>query len=741
MKKNNSHYFFYPLNVVLLLLSGTLIPLHAADSTMIGHRPKIGLALSGGGVRGAAHIGVLKVLKELRIPIDYIAGTSAGAAVGGFYASGMPVEDIERLITKTDWKDVFNDRPSRQYRSFRRKEEDNEHLMYLELGFNHGKITMPRGLIAGQKLSFMLKSATLPVSNIHDFDSLAIPFRAVATDIKTGEEAVLSKGNLAEAIRASMSVPGVFSPVEMDGRTLVDGGIVKNLPVDILRKMGADVIIAVDIGTPVISDPEKLRSVLGISVQIINILMQTNIDQQTALLTEKDLLIKPELGDISSSDIPRTAETVRKGEIGAQLQKSKLIRYSVSSSEYADFLIKQKTRRSLAVQIDSIKLGQNLQFDPRVSRRLQTQVCEKLDLEILKDDLNRIYELGDFEQVDFDIIEEGNVRTLVVDAKRKIWGPNYLRFGLTLSSNLAGESSFNLIANYNMTHLNALGAEWKHQLQIGETPRYFSEFYQPLNYAGFLFVAPQVYAERYSRDLYDNQYRLATYQVNRIISQIDAGLAFSNLGQLRLGILRGRARGNPIVGSSSLGKVIVDFAGYRGRLKFDTEDNPAFPHKGWVSLTEIYFSKKNLGADSSYRYLRTQFTKLFTYDRHTFATHVQAGTNMKTVLPFYDAFQLGGLFTMSGYHQGQIFGQKYGFGGLVYYYRLGDPFGNGLYVGASAETGNVWNTTHEIRSNNLKFSHALFVGLDTMVGPLYLAYGQSRNNKILYLVLGKPSNI
>jgi NTE family protein len=217
-------------------------------TTSPGERPRIGLVLSGGGARGFAHVGVLRVLEQLRIPIDAVAGTSMGAVVGGLYASGMSAAAIEELAKSTDWNEAFRDRSPRGDMSFRRKQDDREFLVRFPLGVKSGRLRVPRGLIQGQKLAQILRRETVAVAGVDDFDLLPSQFRAVATDLETGERQVLASGDLTEAVRASMSAPGVIAPVEMNGRLLVDGGLVENLPVDVAKEMGVDVVIAVDVG-------------------------------------------------------------------------------------------------------------------------------------------------------------------------------------------------------------------------------------------------------------------------------------------------------------------------------------------------------------------------------------------------------------------------------------------------------------------------------------------------------------
>jgi len=258
-----------------------LIALLMAMPAWAADRPKIGLALGGGGARGCAHVGVLRVLDKMHIPIDYIAGTSMGAVVGGLYASGLSVDEIERALVTTDWNDALADRTRYRELTFRRKDDENRYLTSFDAGLHGIRLALPSGLRSAQKLRFLLQSYLIPVAGVHDFSKLPIPFKAVASDIETGDAVVLDHGDLAAAIRASMSIPGVFSPMEMDGHLLVDGGITDNIPVDVARGMGADIVIAVDVGSPLLKR-EQLGSMVAVTNQVLTILTRRNMAPQIA---------------------------------------------------------------------------------------------------------------------------------------------------------------------------------------------------------------------------------------------------------------------------------------------------------------------------------------------------------------------------------------------------------------------------------------------------------------------------
>ena len=291
----------------------------AAESDEHPGRPRIGLVLSGGGARGGAHIGVLKVLEEEHVPIDAIAGTSMGAIVGGLYASGMSAGEIERKLTSIDWSAAFRDRPPRRELTFRRKQDDSSFLVRFPLGVRGTKFRLPRGFIQGQKLTRMLREFTAPVATTTDFDRLPVPFRAVATDLETGAARIFSSGDLVTAMRASMSAPGVFAPVELDGRLYVDGGLAENLPVDVARQMNVDVLIVVDVSFPLLPEKE-LHSALAVTNQMLAILIRKDTDRQRAQLGARDIVIDPSLGGASSIDFTGLKRTIAAGETAIRVQ-------------------------------------------------------------------------------------------------------------------------------------------------------------------------------------------------------------------------------------------------------------------------------------------------------------------------------------------------------------------------------------------------------------------------------------
>ncbi|NLD67616.1 MAG: esterase, partial [Limnobacter sp.] len=499
-------------------------------------RPRIGLALSGGGARGAAHIGVLKVLESMRVPVDCVAGTSMGAVVGGAYAAGTSAEEMEQVVANTDWVDVFTDQPPRGEISIRRKEDDYKGLFAPEFGIRDGAILLPKGVVAGVTIEGFLRRLSAPAASVSEFDRLPIPYRAVATDIATGEEVVLARGSLVRAMRASMAIPGALAPVEIDDRLLVDGGISNNLPIDVVRNLcNAEVVIAVNIGTPALTR-EQLGSSLAIVGQLTSFLGKATVDRQLAGLTARDVLIAPDLGDISAASFDRQKEAIAIGEVAARRQAGALAGYAVSPAQYAALRERRQHAGTVLGPVDEIRFEGIERTNAEVlSTLMASKPGRPLTEPQLDADLRRIYGRGDFESVDYRIERGPGRSALVVQVREKSIGPDYLRFGLALASDFHGQAHFNALASYRRTWLNRAGGEWLSEAQVGKDNYLFSEFYQPFERRGRYFVAPYARISRSTEDIFVGDDRVARYEVTETRLGVDLGTTLGTWGEVRIG--------------------------------------------------------------------------------------------------------------------------------------------------------------------------------------------------------------
>ena len=709
-----------------------------AQEKASSHRPKIGVVFGGGGAKGAAHIGVLKVLEEQKIPVDYIAGTSMGAIVGALYASGLTASELEKVITAVDWKDVFSGDPARQDIDFRRKREDYTILSGLALGVKDGKLVMPKGLIKDQKVNVLFETLMLHTADIDDFDKLPIPYRAVASDLETGEMVVLKGGSLADAARASMSVPGAFPPIELNGRFLIDGGIVRNVPVDIVREMGADIIICVDVGKP-LATREDLGGPVSIMNQMLDIMMRKNVQEQIKTLGPKDVYINPKLGELGSGDFDKAAEIAGIGEKAAREVIDSLKRYSVSDTEYAAFTARHHAEQVNEVKIASVKVEMESEshISPEiVANRLSIKPGDTVDIEKLKEEAGIVYGTGDFERVDLHVKRQRDGYELVVKAKERSWGPNYLRFGMALESDFKGWSRFNMLFDYTRRWVNSLGAEWKTQVDIGSPSGIYSEFYQPFTPKGLFFVSPYVRWKREPFTVYDGNKRVAQYDISRYVGGIDLGIQPGRYGEARVGLQLGKLRADQRIGDVDLPRDKITRGAIVARGLLDRIDNVNFPNKGYRANFNFTSSLKALGSDDEYNKVEGSIGGAFTFRKQTVLAAFKAGTHIGNDLPYYDEFNLGGFLNLSGLGSNQLRGQHMAFGRVISYHKVGESFIGSLYLGGSLEAGNVWEEDFDF--DDLEFAGSIYVGYDTILGPLYLGVGHAGEGRTAgYFYLGR----
>ena len=707
-----------------------------------GSGRRIGLALGGGGARGMAHIGVIRKLEELHIPIDYVVGTSMGSIIGGLYACGYTPDEMEKLIKSIHWDTLFRDAPDRPDQSFRQKEDDYDHLIPLEFGLTVKKgihVVLPPGLIAGSKLSYILENATLGCT-VPDFDHLRIPFRAVATDIQTGQPYVMGKGDLGKAIRASMAIPAIFTPVELDGHLLIDGGESENLPVQTARALGADVVIAVNVGSSgaeMAAKPENVGAMIG---RLIDLPLQQNTLASAKLA---DLVITPDLEGYTSADFMKGAQMIPLGYKSADAATEKLEKWSEQPSVYE--LWKRAHDASLPPlpYIDAIKVEPVKGVDPKTIERLVlSKAGQVLDTKTLGDDLKRIYGLGYFEIVSYEIIPEGDRRILHITATPKSWGPTFLKLGLFLGTDFKLSTDFGAVALIDATQLNSLGGQWKTTFTIGQPLEFKTRFFQPVTYRQRLFVSPYAaWRQELARVFNDDQQALATYQVSRGVGGMDLGYDFGSWGELRVGYLRAFGKARLKVGDPIFPNVDWDEGGLAASMRVDQLDNVNLPHAGYAAAVEYFGDRTALGGTFSSDRFDGTAIGVQTIGRWTGLAKIEGGSGLGTAIPYYDQYRLGGLFKLSGRPTGQLFGDKYTLATFLLYYRLSNEGGaivKNLSVGVSAEAGNIWSDAQPITFSGLKSGGSIYVVADTLLGPLFVGFGHSGNgNSSAYLFLNR----
>ena len=701
--------------------------------------PKIGLVLSGGAARGLAHVGVLKALEEQGIHIDAIAGTSMGAVIGGLYASGYKIDELEKLALSIDWQEALSDAPAREDVPFRRKQDDRDFLVKQKLSFrDDGSLGLPLGVIQGQNLSLLLESLLAHSSDIRDFDKLPIPFRAVATDIVNGEKVVFRKGHLPQVIRASMSIPAVFAPVEINGQLLVDGGMVDNIPVDVAREMGVDMVIVVDIGTP-LRGRKQLNTVFDILNQSITLMTRSNSEVQLASLRPDDVLIQPSLASFGVTDFGRSQQIINAGYRAAQALEKRL----ASLRQPADM---QLNAARSPEQRNPIITAINIENDSKISDSviryyIRQPVGEPLDLGRLQRDMGTLYGLDYFEQVQYRVVHKGKKQTLVISARGKRSGTDYLRLGLNLSDDMRGDSAFNIGASYRVNGINQLGAEWLTRVQIGDQQELYSEFYQPLDAGSRYFVAPYIHAQSQNVEAILENDPIAEYRLERYGFGLNVGRQIGNSGEIRLGIGEAWGKADVRIGERDLPSTSFNEGFYDIKYSFDSLDNVYFPHSGEDIGLSVRQFEPALGSDNSYRQWEFHLDKALSNGPDTWILGGRYGRTLDKAEVVTSSFLLGGARQLSGFRQDAISGQNISLMRAVYYRRLTPrsylPFDFPLYAGASLERGRAWNNDNEFDSGYINAA-SIFIGFDTPLGPLNFSYGfNDDDQKALYLNLGQ----
>jgi NTE family protein len=733
--------------LVLLISIGAQSPVGFARTKDDGARSgKIGLVLSGGGALGVAHIGVLKALEELHIPIDCIAGTSMGSVVGGLYASGMSPAEIEHWFRRADWHFLLSDTLPRESLSF--EEKQRQYDMNQGIAFNVSTrkgTSLPAGFIRGRNIMGSLREMTLPARNITDFDRLPIPFRAVATDIETGEMVVLKDGDLVDAIRASLSIPAMFVPHVVGSRRLADGGMTSNLPVHVAQEMGADVIIAVDVSEP-LAKGDDLNTAVTMANQVINIFIREQTARETARLGPADALLRIKITGLTSTDFVNAARAIDEGHDQAMENRGSLARFSVDGPEYQAFLARQRRARVEPILISHIRvktpegeyehpLKHPLQFttgDQERFTKVQNVIGDTGEMQK--------YEVGDFEF--FGDAQDGY--GLLVKAQKKKTGDNDLSVGFGIDYSTTDDSDLSLRLAYRMTELNSLGAQWRTYLSLGDTTVLNTEWYQPIDWDRRFFVA--IYGLLGSdwidgRDAGDDPLR---FRLQDHAAGLDVGARLWQWGELRLGYGRGISRISRRLGVPDEVPTKIDRGWLHADLTFDTLDAATFATKGNYGRVSFISSREEFGASDNYNRLEGQYFHPITFGKkNTILPRVAAQVKLGGgLVPIYDQAELGGLFNLSGLSRGTLYGENTALAELIYYREFGQltpGFGRRIYGGFSLEAGQVWSDSSDFDLSETVFAGSIFVGANTSIGALLLGVGFAEGgDAAIYLQLGSP---
>jgi NTE family protein len=716
-----------------------------AQSPAKASRPKVGLVLGGGGARGGAHLGVIEVLEELRVPFDCVAGTSMGALVSGAYVSGVSPPEMKETIAKTDWAALFDDSAGRDSVSLRRKQIDDRFYSGLEFGVTKDGLRYREGAVAGEKIKLFFNELVRADLGERNIEELPIPLTLIATDIGTGERVAMREGNLTSAMRASMSVPGAIAPVVRNGRKLVDGGLVDNVPIQEVRdRCGAEVVIAVNVGSPLLK-PDEVTGVVSVVGQMVNLLTEQNVAKSLSLLKPTDIYMRPELGDITAASFNRQIEAAAIGREAALAQADKLRRLSVSPEEFKAW--RSRVRLTPAPQppiVDEVRIAETRFINPSELRAgVGQQEGAPLDSRALAKDLVLIYSRGDLQSLDYSVLRERDKTILKLTPLEKAWGPDYLRFGVNLATDFRSESPYNIRALYRKTWMNPFGGEWLVGGQLGSDQDLFTEFYQPLDYRQRFFVRPYASAGQGKVGLYFDGDRLAEYRVRESDAGLEAGANLGVYGQAKAGWRERRLRSTLDTGPTILPDAKEDVGGITANVALDTQDFAFFPTKGYQADLNYFDARRVSETRGSYGRVDGRLQGAWSPGDLIFLAGVEGGTATDGSLPLADAFFLGGRGRLSAYAPGQIIGtEAYGLASVQVQYRLTKPMpilGLSLLAGVSYEAGYMKKPITEPTLTGGLDSYGLYLASNTILGPMYIGYAWTKDRSgRFYFFIGTP---
>ncbi len=690
-------------------------------SQQVNPRPKVGVALQGGGAKGLAHIGVLKWLDDHHIPVDFIAGTSMGGLVGGLYATGHSPADIQKIVSTIDWGGVLSGATPYPDLAFRRKEDLRSFPNGLELGLKHG-VQPPGGMNSGQSVRFIIDRYVLPYSDGRSFDKLPVPFRCVATDLISGKSIVFHDGSLADALRATMSIPGVFSPVKQDGKILADGGLLNNLPTDVARQMGADVVIGVHLSTGPVA-PQNMSSLLQVAGGSSDVMIDAN---ELRGMERADILITVNLPGFSTLDFSRVREIIPKGYTAAGEHSTVLERLAMNEEDWKQYLAARESRvvntTPTPAFVEVKGTSPNLAKD--IEQQMAAAVNEPVDVQDLQEKLTQQIGRGRLNSLSYSLIDRGDKQGLLISAEEKDYSPPWIKPGVTIDGSDPNNVQFAVGARLNFLDVGGYRSELRTDFEFGSTYLLATEYYHPLTATSRWFVAPSVSASRSPINLYSADTFLAQYKLDRVVGGADLGYAFDRFSELRLGYQAGYLRANRWVGSPLLPSVSGRTGLTRATYAMDRLDNPVIPRSGTALLVAGGWMDSYPGAKSGFPSGELNFEAFHRLGEPASLYFTTAGgTTFGQHAGGLPLFSLGGPARLAAYGLNQFLTNQYFYFRAGYLHRLGEMpafLGSGLFLDAHYEVAKTYGLPN---APTLPNDGVVGVVMETILGPVLVGGG------------------
>ncbi len=733
------------LNSIILLAvlsSFTLSQTIQTTENTTKKRLKIGLVLSGGGARGFAHIGVLKVLEENHIPVDYISGASMGALVGALYATGKTPAEMEKLVETLDWNELLRGKPAFDELTYRRKQDRRNLPGAITLSGKGANVKLPNSLNPGHEIGLVLDRLMLPYGDNTDFDNLPIPFRCVATDLVSAETVVLKNGSLAQALRATMAIPAVFAPVELNGRILADGGILNNIPTDVVKDMGADIILVVNIETQ-LGDRTSLQDLVSILGQTFYV---ATVENSRRSLRQADFIVAPDLKNYSTFDFGAGEEIVKLGYEGAEQKVALLKSLALNDADWQQYLASRqvKVRPNIAPIPDflAIEGTENSNSKRKIERKLDGEFENKpIDEKALENDLNELTGTERFDNLGYGITQRDGKTGLVIrvyDPQERTQRTTVLNVGIDVNNSETDDVNFNARGRLTFFDVGGDGNEWRNDFSIGSRTLLATEFYHPFGTTRF-FAAPNGFYEDHKVNFYQDGDRLAEYTFQTVQAGIDFGFRASRFSELRLGYSIGRSRASRRIGNPQFPTLTgrVSFASLR--YNYDTRNNAQIPTSGIQFNNSLNYYFASPGASSGFPQAESEISAFRSIkEKNILFSFGGGGTTFSKTAPLFQQFTLGGLFDVGGYGSGEFRSSNYlkgGFGVLRETFSAPAYIGGKLYFGGWYEGGSAFETFDTAKYRQSVTGGAI---LETRIGPIFLggSFGEGGSKK-LYFSLGR----
>lgn len=708
-----------------LLLFGLLM----THQAMAEKRLKIGLALSGGGARGMAHIGVLRALEEKNIPIDYIAGTSMGSIVGGLYATGMSPDDLDWVMESIDWEDAMNPSPKRKLKNYRQRQTEKKYIADLEVGIVDKSVKTGTGIASDHKVMLELQRI-VGAFETESFDEFPIPFRAVTTDLNAGEPYVIDHGDLAMAMRASMAVPLLFGPVKHHDRMLVDGGILNNLPVDVVKAMGADVVIAVNIASP-LAQVDENSSLISVTYQSIDVSLVQNTIRSSKLA---DILIAPDLGELTASDFSESKSFANLGylsvfEHSAELESLRLDDLAfLAHLESRNFLPRDIPSTIQFVNID----GNKRTATKRLFNKTKDLIGQPFDVQTLQRRTDEIVAgEEDIQVMTYHITENEQGKGVTFQVKEKKWGPDYLKFGLQVADDYDSNTRLSMLIRHQRHNINSKGAHWTNDISLGSVLSWHSELYQPLDFDERFFATADLYLAKENRRFFDGLDAVGEYDLKEYGFGLGLGYNPSENTEWRAGLWYMDESVVSTINVVDFSTAIDRTVGMKASFGYDTLEKAIAPRFGDDIRAELgVFDRVQWLKFSGYRH----FPML---DRSALSLGIKAAFSHLTRNDEY-LFAYGGIDDFAGYPTHALLGLNAFVAEVGWFTELPQiklPVVGSPDVIVKSHWGNVWQ--NNIQLKDMKYGLSAGISFDVQDTVLFLGSGYSRDGELrFYLRLG-----